>query len=299
VAAKLSLQEKERFYRIWFVLLHWVNEQLHLVPWLPAKPTDGSVQPEQAMQVRNALWADDRLLNRFIAENPAQLSEEDLALVESWQYRLAGNFFVVRPLKNYTVLLTDYASHARAYGVVGLSDSVAETMILPLPVYIQTVLLPFENRIIYDSLLTTYNVSFGPGIRRSLKEAYRNATEREGIVTSLLPTAPTSQNEQRSQIEVRNEKLVQAFRKHLAQTGLSLKMVEQHASTIQRFAATVLVSQTPPRGLLDITPNEIETYLQMTGVKTAKTSFKRFVRFLAETGRMEYGQTEELRQILK
>jgi hypothetical protein len=298
MAAKLSFQEKERFYRIWFVLLHWVNEQLHLVPWFPAVPPQGSVQPEQAMQVRNALWADDQLLKRFTVENPAQFSEKDLALVESWQYRLAGNFFVVRALKKYTVLLTDSAPHARAYGVVGLTDSVAETMILPLPVYIQTVLLPFEDRIIYDSLLTTYNVSFGPGIRRSLKEAYRNATEREGILTALLPTAPANLNELRFQIEARNEKILQAFRTHLAQAGLSLKMVEQHASTLQHFASSVLLSQTP-RGLLDITPNEIETYLQTTGVKTAKTSFKRFVRFLMETGRMEDGQTEELRQMLK
>ncbi len=257
------------------------------------------MQPEQATQVRNALWADDRLLTRFTAENPAQLSEEDLALVASWQYRLAGNFFVVRTLKNYTVLLTEAAPHARAYGVVGLTDSVAETMILPLPVYIQTVLLPFEDRIIYDSLLTTYNVSFGPGIRRHLKEAYRNATEREGILTSLLPTAPANPGERRSQIEVRDEKLLQAFRKRLAQTGLSLKMVEQHASTIQHFASNVLLSQTSPHGLLEMTPNEVEAYLQTTGGKTAKTSFKRFVRFLMETGRMEYGQTEELRQVLR
>ena len=153
MTAKLSVQEKERFYRIWFVLLHWVNEQLHLVPRLAAVPAEGSVPPEQAMQVRNALWANDQLLKRFLTENPAQFSEEDLALVESWQYRLAGKFFVVRALKNYTVLLTDDAPHARAYGVVGLTDSVAETMILPLPVYIQTVLLPFEDRIIYDRRL--------------------------------------------------------------------------------------------------------------------------------------------------
>lgn len=299
MATKLSSQEKERFYQIWFVLLHWVNEQLHLVPWLPAVPSEGSVQPEQATQVRNALWADDRLLKRFLAKNPAQFSGEDLALVESWQYRLVGNFFVVRALKDYTVLLTDDAPHARAYGVVGLTDSVAETMILPLPVYIQTVLLPFENGIIYDSLLTTYNVSFGPGIRRRLKEAYRHATEREGILTSLLPIVPANQNELRSQIEARNAKLLQAFRKHLAQTGLSLKMIEQHASTLQHFASTVLLSQTPSRGLLDITPNEVESYLQTTSVKTARTSFKRFVRFLVETGRMEHEQVEELRQILK
>ncbi|WP_040443933.1 hypothetical protein [Ktedonobacter racemifer] len=92
---------------------------------------------------------------------------------------------------------------------------------------------------------------------------------------------------------------MQAFRKHLAQTGLSLKMVEQHASTIQHFGSNMLLNQAPSHGLLDMTSDEVEAYLQTTGVKTAKTSFKRFVRFLMETGRMEYGQTEELWQMLK
>ena len=92
---------------------------------------------------------------------------------------------------------------------------------------------------------------------------------------------------------------MQAFRKHLAQAGLSLKVVEQHANTLQDFASTVVLSQKPPHGLLDLTSHEIETYLQMTGVKTVRTSFKSFVRFLAETGRMEPVQTKELRQMLK
>jgi hypothetical protein len=32
VSMRLAPQETERFYRIWFALLHYVNEQLHLVP---------------------------------------------------------------------------------------------------------------------------------------------------------------------------------------------------------------------------------------------------------------------------
>lgn len=114
-------------------------------------------------------------------------TEKDLTLVESWQYRLAGNFFVVRALKNYTVLLTDFAPHARAYGVVGLTDSMAETMILPLPVYIQTVLLPFEDRIIYDSLLTTYN----PPPLALAKERFG---EFMVFLTTCTKTAPSNKN---------------------------------------------------------------------------------------------------------
>jgi hypothetical protein len=42
-------------------------------------------------------------------------------------------------------------------------------------------------QIIYDSLLVPYSVSFGSGIRRSLNEDYRQAQERDGVITSLEP----------------------------------------------------------------------------------------------------------------
>ena len=58
-----------------------------------------------------------------------------------------------------------------------------------LPVLRQTVLLPFKGRIVYDGLLTSYNVSFGPGVRRDLNEDFKTAKDRHGIVTSLPMTA--------------------------------------------------------------------------------------------------------------
>ncbi len=165
--------------------------------------------------------------------------------------------------------------------------------------YTQAILLPFEDHIIYDSLLTSYAVTFGPNIRRQLADDYRNAKEREGIITSLLPAAPPSLEELRTQMEARTEKIVQAFRKHLLSSGLSLKTVEQHAGTIESFAHTTLLSQVPPRALLETTPAEIQTYLHANALKkTGATSFKRFVRFLDETGRIEYEQSEALRQAL-
>lgn len=263
-------------------------------PFLPAV----SVQPEEAMQVRDALWADDTLRQGFIAENPARLGEADLALVENWQHRLVGSFFIVRALKAYTIFLTDQTP-VHAYGVVGLTSPIEETIEWPLPVLAQAVLLPFEDLIIYDSLLTSYAVFLGPNIRRRLNESERNAREREGIITSLAPAPAGSPEERLRQIEARNRKVLDAFRKHLLKAGLSLKMVEQHAGAIQTFAQTTLASHIPPLGLLEITPAAVQAYVQAPGAKPATTSFKRFVQFLEETGRMEYEQTGALRQVLK
>src|ERR1700674_1610686 len=104
---RLAPHEIERFYRIWFALLHYVNAQLHLVPTFPAAPGEQDVSPEVTMQVRDALWANDGLREQFIADNPAQLSAADLALVASWQYRRAGSFYIFRFLQTYTIFLSD------------------------------------------------------------------------------------------------------------------------------------------------------------------------------------------------
>jgi hypothetical protein len=110
------------------------------------------------MQLRNALWADDALRERFVKINPAGLEASDLALVASWQYRRAGSFFIVRSLKKYTVFLSE-DSPPRAYGV----------------------LLPFEDQIIYDGLLRSYAIVFGPSIRALLHEDYRNAEFQQSL----------------------------------------------------------------------------------------------------------------------
>ncbi len=294
---QLSPQQTERFYRIWFALLHHIHTERQLAPNFPDTPGIASISPADAQLLRNTLWADDSLRETFIAKNPAGLPPADLAVVASWQYRVSGNFFVMRYLKKYTVFLST-SEPAHAYGVLGLVSPLEDVVGPFPPIYVQAVLLPFEDHIIYDSLLMPYPVTFGSGIRGDLNETYRNAQEREGIITTLGPAkAPANLDEARKDIRTRNAKILSAFRKNLAQSGLSIKMVEQHAGNIEAFAQTYLLTQNPPRGLLDITLTDVQAYLRTT--ETATTSFKRFVRFLTETGRMDYEQATPLRNLLK
>jgi hypothetical protein len=243
---RLSVEQVERFYRIWFALLRFVNDHRQIISPFPVSGEEGALSPSDEMQLRNALWADETLLEHFLATNPAGLSASDLALVESWHKRLAGGFYILRALKAYTVFLSDRAPQ-HAYGVQGLLRPIEEVTPLPLPIYTDAVLLPFDGQIIYDGILQSYAVSLGPNIRRRLNEEYRNAQEREGIITSLTPVAPASVNEQRTLIEERNAKLLQVFRRHLFKTGLSLKIVERDVENIQAFAQAALANQDPPQ----------------------------------------------------
>ena len=101
---------------------------------------------------------------------------------------MAGEFYVYRCLKKYTVFLTT-REPVVAYGVLSLTDPLEELIGHRLPHLCKAVLLPFKGRIVYDGMLAGYNVHFGGGIRRRLKESYDDAKRRMGIITSLPPPA--------------------------------------------------------------------------------------------------------------
>jgi hypothetical protein len=133
-----------------------------------------------------------------------------------------------------------------------------------------------------------------------LNVEYRNAQEREGVVTTLGPDdLPADPQQRRAAVLARNTKIVQAFRKDLSSKGLSPKMVAQHVSTIENFAQTSLLEHDPPRGLLDTRLSDVQSYLRTYGNKTVTTSFKRFLRFLEETGCMDYEHADAIRAWLK
>ena len=72
-------------------------------------------------------------------------------------------------------------------------------------------------------------------------------------------------------------------------------------STITSFAADYLLAQDPPRGLLSLTPDDLEDYFAGPGPgeKANRVSFRRFVRFLWTTGRLDPDRGEALTEFVK
>lgn len=286
--------EVERFYSIWFPLLHFVNQHRKVVPAFPKEWRNARVPPEVAVPVRNALWEDDTLREAFIAENPAGLSQDDLALVESWKHRVEDNFFIFRYLKKYTVFI-DGRSPANAYGVQGITGPLEEIIGPYLPIYVKAVLIPFEDRIIYDSLLSSYPIRFGGGYRHSLKETYRDIQERGGIITKL----PPDENDAQEKVQASNKKVLAAFQKALGASGLSPKMIQEHSDNLADFADGYLLRKTPSGMLLDLSQADIGAYRELRKGDINLVSFKRFVWFLRDTGRMDWDVAEGLLRYLK
>jgi len=165
--------------------MFFVNQRLRVVPADLAGPVEfAALPPEVRLRVRDAFLEHTDLIQTFVDENPARLSGDELGIVRSWQHLVHGKFYVLRELKNCTVFLST-GPQAVAYGVLALAEPFEDLIGRHLPVLMRTVLLPFKGMIVYDGLMSGYNISFGGGIRRSLNESFKDAKIRHGIVTSL------------------------------------------------------------------------------------------------------------------
>ena len=66
----LRPNECDQFYRIWWSLLNYVNNQMKLINDFSSQLETGNIKQQDAAVIRNALWASDQLLQDFIDSNP-------------------------------------------------------------------------------------------------------------------------------------------------------------------------------------------------------------------------------------
>src|SRR5271165_322867 len=181
----LPFEDVGLFFRLHRSLMFFVNQRLNVIDEKVATPDAYSVLPPTTrIKVHEVLLEHLDLIDAYANENPIGFDETDLEIVRSWRNLVAGTFYAFRQLQEYMVFLSS-TKPVLAYGVVALFDPF-EVVIGPHPPrMVQTTLLPFKVRIVYDGLVTGYNITFGSGIRRRLNESYKGAKERFGIVTSL------------------------------------------------------------------------------------------------------------------
>jgi hypothetical protein len=182
---QLSLEDVDLFFRLHRGLRFYVDQKLKVLDKKVATLEQYSgLPPEARLKVHQALLEHTELIDAFADEDPFRFPKEDLEIVRSWKHLVAGTFYAFRQLQKFLVFLTS-TEPVIAYGVVALFDPF-EVVIGPHPPrMVKTTLLPFKGKIIYDGLVTGYNVFFGAGIKRRLNESYKEAKERFGVVTSL------------------------------------------------------------------------------------------------------------------
>ena len=191
MAMQLPGEDIQLFFRLQRGVMCFLNERRQLVPGIRTPEDAVELSAEERAELRKPFFEGASFLEEYVAKNPYGLSPDDLEIVSTWRHCVAGNFFLFRYLRQHAIFLKPDNDVSTAYGVVALSEPFEDLVGPYLPVYTETVLLPFRDRIVYDGILSSYSISFGPGIRRGLNEGYKAAKAGLGIVTSLPITEPS------------------------------------------------------------------------------------------------------------
>ncbi len=181
---QLADSDIDLFYHLYYSLLIYVNQKMGLFAGVCASEEMSELTPLQVSELRQQLYTHPYLFDLFAEENPLKTSPDLLQIVSNWHNFISGRFYIYSYQKNHAVLIDDRPP-SKAYGVLALDCPFPELVGSVLPVMVETVLLPFKNKIIYDGTLQPYPFYLGLSIKGSLKETYHQAVEKFGIIASL------------------------------------------------------------------------------------------------------------------
>ncbi|MDR1620510.1 MAG: SEC-C domain-containing protein [Clostridiales bacterium] len=182
--AQLSRSECVLFYETWYGLMDFINDKFKIINAKIEPIWPNPVSDEQIYEIRKKLWKKPKLIDEYLATTT--LPPEKVTLLKSWRkHHKEGNFFLVAYTPDHAVVLVPGKNgDDRLYGVKGISRSLSNAMQRQIPLYFETVLLPFNDKIIYDSFMSATPISFGDGMLKQIQE-WHSDTQVHGIITKM------------------------------------------------------------------------------------------------------------------
>jgi len=174
----MILEDKERklFFELWLKLLVFVNNEYKLIENFGSPKTPVGLNIDDIVNIRKKLWENYKIIDKFLKYT--DLAKNDYEIVNSWKNFIKGKFIVLKDYKKYTVIMD--IDKEILYGIYGITNPIIE-IVPDLPMMIETVIIPFKGKIIYDSLIKRYDVIIGKNMRQSFNEKYKEVKNRIGI----------------------------------------------------------------------------------------------------------------------
>ncbi|WP_018257243.1 hypothetical protein [Halomicrobium katesii] len=185
---RLSEESEQRFLDLYAHLLVYVNDRFDVIEEIESVADLEQHYTDELLPLRNTLYNESTtdLIEDFVEQNPADLSDADLEQVAAWTDFVTGEFVVVRYREDDAIFL-DWAEPPKAYAVRPARLPFAELWdesALPVPVS-SVALLPFEGEIVYDGWVGVKNIIFGGSLSTDIDDEYEEAKHRFGIIDSL------------------------------------------------------------------------------------------------------------------
>ena len=179
---KLDPTDAKFFYALWIPLLDHVNRTYNVNPKLGKMARADGLNIQEVRVVADFLWSHPEVIDGYLAS--AELPPDHREIIAGWNRFVSGEFILERHLKRGSVFIS--LENEQVYMVGGILSSWEE--MIPqadLPILLRATLIPFRDKIIYDSIVTCSNVILGRGYAETFKDIYLLAKQAKTIPTSL------------------------------------------------------------------------------------------------------------------
>lgn len=201
---RLTDEELEQLHKIQPLLFLYANQLNGLVKGFSTIEDFFGLDFQDKILIRDSINSDKKwIFDKFVEKWRDELTQDDIEIVLSWKEQIQGTFFIVKQLKKYAKFLSAKDGEDRAYGVYSLNDGFDE--FFNLPAWVETVLLPFKGKIIYDGLILSKNIHFGASIRKNLNDGLGVAEAKHGLITTLPYVEESSGDEKLLQFYAKSE----------------------------------------------------------------------------------------------
>ena len=164
----LNDEQNDRFFDTMDALLYYVNDRFRVVEDFELSG-ESPLDDVKSSLVARALWENVQIIDDFVRDFAYRLPKKHLDLALSWKSALPGVYTLVRYQSGRALLMGE----AGVFSVCGVTYEL-EQEIGPAPAYVELVLLPFEDLIVYDGFLQAYDTDRSAAELARIQDEFEN-----------------------------------------------------------------------------------------------------------------------------
>jgi hypothetical protein len=176
----LTIEERKLFWKNWLNLMAFVNDTYKVDNEFAHPNGPVGININAGLNISKKIFSNKTIIDKFVNSN--KIVGEDKELLLSWKRYTKSTFIVLKQLRKYCILYDE--KNNKWYGVNGITSSIEET-VQELPCLVKTVLIPFGDKIIYNSFIENYHIIIGRNIKQELIEDYKRIKMEEKIIDKL------------------------------------------------------------------------------------------------------------------
>lgn len=166
----------KKYYYYYFALLEYTNDKYRINTNIKKIFKQEGLYPYDLSKIDDYFWNHKEIIDYFIKDNPYKFNQKDFYYINQFKTGLENsNYVFIGTNREYAKFLSN---DGKIYMVKGLNCNIDKVLdISKVPYIVNTHLLMFENHIIYNGMISDFNIDFSNEIKMTILEEMNSALE--------------------------------------------------------------------------------------------------------------------------